>query len=358
MPVVGVILAGGAGTRLWPAARPDRPKQFLDLLGRRSLFERTHQRLAPLVAGGDVLIVTGARHAAWVRRQAPSIPQDRVLVEELGRNTAASIALAALWVRERHGDAIMIVLPSDHWIAPEPAFRSTLRTGIAAVRRTGRLLTIGIPARAPEPGFGYILPARAAHGRGVRRVMGFVEKPDPGRARRMVRSGRYLWNSGIFIWRATMILEELRRHRPAVVRLLESWAARHRGGSWRVPAALLLRLPPEPIDRAVLEKTRSLLVIRARFRWSDLGNWPSVGNLLGRDREGNAAIGGLLADDASGCLAVNRGGLTALLGVRDLVVVRDEAVVLVCSRSAAQRVREIAGRVPPDRRHARRVGRM
>ena len=352
-----MILAGGAGTRLWPAARPDRPKQFLNLIGSRSLFQQAYQRLAPLVRDGDVLVVTGARHAGWIRRQAPSITASRILVEEIGRNTAVSIALAALWIRKSHGDAIMVVLPSDHWIASVAAFRSTLRTGIEAVRRTGRLVTIGIPARTPEPGFGYILPARAAGGRGLQRVARFVEKPDIGRARRMVRSGRYLWNSGIFIWRATTILEQLRRHLPAVVRPLESWAARRRRPSWKVPAALLRRLPAEPIDRAVLERTGDLLVTRARFRWSDLGNWSSVADLLRKDREGNAAIGGLEARDASGCLAVSRGGLTVLLGVRNLVVVREGAAVLVCTRSAAQRVREIAGRVPPEGRHGRRESR-
>jgi mannose-1-phosphate guanylyltransferase/mannose-6-phosphate isomerase len=352
--VFAVVLAGGAGTRLWPAARPDRPKQFLPLLGRESLFQQALRRVVPLVGRSRVLVVAGARHAAWVRRQAPDVPPGRILLEEIGRNTAASIALAALWITQHHGDAIMVVLPSDHWIHPATAFRSTLRAGIDAVRRTGRMLTIGVEARSAEAGFGYILPAGTAGGRGARRVARFIEKPDFERARRLARSGRYLWNSGIFVWRATTILERLGRHVPAVTRPLERWVARRRRSSWRIPGAVLRRVPAEPIDRAVLERSRDLLVVRAGFRWSDLGNWSSLGVRLRKDRDGNAAIGRLESAGASGCVAVNRGGVTALVGVRDLVVVREGSAVLVGSLGAAQRVREIARRVAAARR--RRIG--
>jgi mannose-1-phosphate guanylyltransferase len=323
-------------------ARPDRPKQFLTLVGRESLFQQAYRRIVPLVGREHVLVVTGAGHAAWVRRQVPSIPAHRVLVEGVGRNTAASVALAAIWTQRRYGDAIMIVLPADHWIEPQAAFRTAIRVGVEAVRRTGRLVTIGVPARGPDPGFGYILPAEGRNVRDARNVRRFVEKPPAAEAERLFRSGRYFWNCGIFVWGASAILERLRRHQPTVVGPLQRWAARRLSQWRRVPGALLRRLPAEPIDRAVLERARDLLVVRARFRWSDLGTWSAVADLLGATRDRNGSIGELRAIDASGCLGVNAGGLTVFMGVRDLVTVREGRVVLVCRRSAAQRVKEVA----------------
>ena len=158
----------------------------------------------------------------------------------------------------------------------------------------------------------------------------------------MFDSGRYLWNSGIFVWRAGTILEELRRHSPAVLGPLESWARRRRAGGWTVPARVLRRVPPLPIDRAVLEKSTRTLVMRAPFRWSDLGNWDALGGILAPDRRDNAGIGRVLGVGSSGCLGVNDGGLTVFVGVRDLVAVRSGHSVLVCDRGAAQRVRDAA----------------
>jgi mannose-1-phosphate guanylyltransferase/mannose-6-phosphate isomerase len=338
-----VILAGGHGTRLWPLARPDRPKQFLPLLGKRSLFQDAHDRLRALVGRDRILVVTGRCHVPWVRRQAPSLPTEQVIAEEIGRNTAASVALAALWIRARFGDGVMVVTPSDHFISPASGFRSTLIRGIGAVRRAGALLTIGVRARTPETGFGYIRPGRREVQPGVRRVTRFVEKPARVRAASMVRSGRYLWNTGIFVWRASGILQALHRHAPAVLRPLDAWAARLRPGHWLVPSSLLRQVQGLPIDRAVLERSRDLLVTGSSFQWSDLGNWSALFDLMRLDRSGNGALGRLLTIDASGCLGVNPEGTTVFVGVKDIVAARSGDAVLVCHRDAAQRVREISG---------------
>jgi len=344
-PTFAVILAGGPGTRLWPLASPARPKPFLPLLRGKSIFRLTYERIAPLSGRRCVLVVAGVEHRAWVRRQAPEVAADRLLLEEVGRNTAATVATAALWIRARSPQGIMVVLPSDHFVTPAGAFRSAIRTAARAAARSGGLVTIGVPARSPDTGFGYIRPSGRLIAPGIRSVSAFVEKPDAARARRMVRSGRYLWNSGIFVWKADAILEELRRHSPEVLGPLESWARRSRGGSWTVPAGVLRRVPSLPIDRAVLEKSARTLVLRAPFRWSDLGNWDALGGILPRDRLGNGGIGRVIAVGSSGCLGVNEGGLTAFVGVHDLVAIRSGHEVLVCHRGAAQRVRDLRERL-------------
>lgn len=345
LPTYAVLLAGGSGTRLWPLAGPARPKPFLPLVGGRSLFRATYDRIVPLVGRKRVLVVAGKEHARWVRRVAPEIAAEHLLLEEIGRNTAASVTIAALWIRERHGDGLMIVLPSDHWIQPAAAFRGAVRRAARVARRTECLMTIGIPARFPDTGFGYIRPAGRRAGPGVRRVAAFVEKPEAARARRMVRSGGYLWNSGMFVWTAGAILRELQRHRTDVLRPLEAWAGRSGHRTWRVPREVLSKVPPVPIDRAVLESSSRALVLRAPFRWSDLGNWDALGRVLDSDRGGNGGIGRILAVDSTNCLGVNEGGTTVFVGVHDLAAIRSGPDVLICHRKAAQRVRDAARRL-------------
>jgi len=345
-PAYGVILAGGAGTRLWPLAGAGHPKPFLPLIGGRSLFRLTFERIAPLVGRRHVLVVAGREHRSWVRRQTPEVAPDRILLEETGRNTAAAVAAAALWIQARSPDAVMIVLPSDHHVAPVGAFLSTMRLAIRTAARTGDLVTLGVRPRSPETGFGYIRPADGSTGVNVSRVSVFVEKPDLRAARRMLRSGRYLWNSGMFVWRASSILEELRRHRPQVLAPLRSWASGRTGrGAWTIPARVVRRVPPESIDTAVLEKSSRSLIVRAPFRWSDLGSWDALGRILPRDGDGNGGLGSVVAVESSGCLGVNPEGLTVFVGVSDLAAIRAGGSVLVCHRKSTQRVREAVRRV-------------
>lgn len=343
LPVYAVILAGGEGTRLWPLARADRPKQFLTLFGGRSLFQRTAARAAALAGWDRTIVVAGRRHAALVREQAPRVAPERIILEGEGRNTAASVALAARLVMTRvGGDGILVVMPSDHWIEPQSGFLRTMRAAVDEVRRKPVLATIGVPATEPETGFGYILPARGGGTTEVSRVMAFVEKPAPARARRMVRSGVYLWNSGIFVWRASTILAAIATHAPRIGRAAQAATMRRAADGALVSSAAMRRIPAEPIDRAVLERTRQLVVARARFDWSDLGNWNAVGRLLTSHRWGHQVTGKSITLESRGCRAVNPGGRTVFVGVHDLVVVRSGATLLVCHRNAVQQVRRIA----------------
>ena len=343
-PVYAVILAGGSGTRLWPLARADRPKQFLPLFGGRSLFRLTCDRVTPLVGRGRILVVAGERHLRWIRLQAPEIPLANIVLEGTGRNTAASIGLAALWLRDRSRDAIMAVLPADHEVGPVASFVAALRRAIVAVRRTNGLLTFGVKPRSADAGLGYIRPEPWPVVRGVYRVKTFVEKPPPARARRLIDTGTHFWNSGIFVWRAMTILEELQRHRPDVLRPLAARGAPRSRGPWRIPATTMRRVPATPIDRAVLERSDQVIMMRAPFRWSDLGTWSALWESLPKDRFGNAASGRVMALDAGRCLGVNPAGLTVFLGVNDLVVVRSGDIVLVLPRRLSPQVRGLVER--------------
>lgn len=334
-----VILAGGAGTRLWPLARRGRPKPFVPLLGGRSLFALTWRRARALAGAARVIVVCGEEHAVWVRRQAPGLPARQIIREGAGRNTAASVALAAHWIRSRVGDAPMVVLPADHWIKPVTTFRATIGRALAAAGRSNDLVMIGVPARSPDPGFGWIELGAKGAATGAWHVPRFVEKPAPAVARRFFKSRRFIWNSGIFVWRASAILRELARWEPSLERAAEAWARRGSAGG-KVPASLMRRLPSVPIDRAVLERSKRVQVIRARFRWSDLGNWAALAALSVRSSP-RSAIGAQVAVDAPWCAGFNPGGLTAFVGVEDVVAVRSGDVVLVCGRDAAQDVSKV-----------------
>jgi mannose-1-phosphate guanylyltransferase/mannose-6-phosphate isomerase len=344
-PVYAVVLAGGEGTRLWPLASEDRPKPFLSLSGSQSLFRETLDRILPVVGRSRVLVVAGKGHASWVRRQAPEIPAHRIILEEIGRNTAASVALAALWIQARHSDGIMVVLPSDHWIAPAGAFRVCVARGVEAARRARRLVLLGVRVRSADAGFGYILPSKDAMMPGVLAVRRFIEKPIAARARRFAASGRYLWNSGIFIWRAGMILDELRRFSPTLIRIVARWTRRAGDTPWRVPASVMLQLPALPVDRAVLEKSSLIAVVKAEFRWSDVGNWDAYGRILPRDRRHNASIGRIVAIRSTGCVGINEGGVSVFIGVKDVAAVRAGNTILVCNRGNAQEVRDAVKRM-------------
>lgn len=330
-------------------ARAAHAKPFVRLFEGGSLLRRTWDRIVPLVGRRNVVIVTGAGQAVEARREAPGVPAANIIEEAIGRNTAASVGLAALWIRAHHADGIMIVLPADHFIEPGPLFRATLRRGIDAVMRTDGLLTLGLPVRSADQGFGYILPSGERIAPGIERVRSFVEKPGPARARRMARDGRFLWNAGIFVWRASKILHELDAHCPGAIGPGRAWASRNPKTPWRVGAAVLRRTAAESIDRAVLERSGSVLVMRARFRWSDLGSWAAVHDHLPRDRRGNAFLGEALVQDASGCLGVNPSGLSVFVGVRDVVAVRSGDIMLVCGRQAAQDVRRVVERLRAGR---------
>lgn len=332
-----LILAGGSGTRFWPLSRRRRPKQLLALDGDRSLLQDTVERLNPLVSPANVWVVTTAALRAAVAAQLPEVPGTQILAEPTGRNTAAAIgwALLALPLSRRQGT--VMVLPADHRVGDAAAFRHALGLANEAVAERNLMMTLGVVPRWAETGYGYLRLGKLLDEQtGLRRVAKFVEKPDAAKARRYLRSGRYLWNAGIFLFRGATLLRHLRRLQPDLWAGLEAIAA-----APERTAELFPGLPSISIDFAVMEKVRGLATLPLDCAWSDLGSWDALYDVRPRDGSDNATDGPVTALESRGNLLLAEAGSIAVLGVDNLVVVRTADTVLVLPRDRAQDVRRL-----------------
>ncbi|WGF86407.1 mannose-1-phosphate guanylyltransferase/mannose-6-phosphate isomerase [Marinivivus vitaminiproducens] len=345
-PLVPVLMAGGSGTRLWPFSREAMPKQLVSIIGDETLLQQTARRFLELAPAGSALCVSAAAQGHVVRQQLAAVDaglSERIILEPVGRNTAAAIALAALHTSEQEGaDALLWVCPADHLIKDVPALIAAARQGMPAAR-AGSLVTFGITPSRPDTGFGYIkLGEPLAEHAGVRRCAAFVEKPKLEIAERMLAEGSHAWNSGIFLFRADVILDELRRHAPAVLEAVEAaWSARAHGpdGMYRLPAETFEAVPSEPIDKAVMERSDKVVVVEMDPGWSDLGSWQAVWEELPRDADGNAVVGDGLAVDSAGCLVRSSRRLVVAAGVENLAVIETDDAVLVAPRDNGNAVR-------------------
>ncbi len=347
-----IIMAGGSGTRFWPASREYLPKQFLRITGEQTMLEETIGRLGQLVSGDRVRVVVGRRHAEVTRRLVAGTSAG-VLVEPVGRNTAACIGLAALHLRRLEPGALMIVLPADHYIANQEAFVGTLRQA-AEEARGGAIVTLGIAPTRPETGYGYIEVATGSGEASCLRVERFVEKPDYETALGYLKSRRFLWNSGIFLFTAEAILAEIDAHLPELAQGLAEIDRAIDGEAYEeVLERVYGQLPSVSIDYGIIEKTsRSLLVFRADFGWSDVGSWQALHELKRSecDAAGNLLPANALAEESRDNLVYSQSGRrVALLGVEGLVVVDTDDVLLVAGLDRSQDVRRFAGREWPAR---------
>ncbi|MBI2349493.1 MAG: mannose-1-phosphate guanylyltransferase [Deltaproteobacteria bacterium] len=348
------IIAGGKGTRFWPLSRPQHPKQLLKILSGKSLIRETVDRTAPLFGSRNTLVVTVAEHYHAVRREIPVLAERNFIVEPQGNNTAPCIGLAALEVAARDPDAVMAILPADHWVSDPGSLSRALRDAIRLARAGDSLVTIGIRPSYPETGYGYILKGKQFKGPGgvpCYRVKGFKEKPTRRRAAHLVRRGS-LWNSGMFVWRASTILEMLRRFSPPIARSLERIRAAMRDKGLANPSASLRavvrreyrKMPNISIDYAVLEKAGAagrLLALEGRFGWSDVGSWAAAHRMLPHDGKGNVGLGKWLGFKSKDCFVYSRDRLVALLGVQGLVVVDTADALLIAAMERSQEVREL-----------------
>jgi mannose-1-phosphate guanylyltransferase len=348
----GLILAGGRGTRFWPRSRRRTAKQVLDVAGERSLIQATVERLAPVIPPQRMWILTNSYLRRTIIRQLPEIPPGQVLAEPLQRNTAPAIGLAAHILRSQDPDAVMGVFPSDHVIGKPAAYRAVLKAALKAAA-AGNLVVVGIPPRWPETGYGYIeFPRGTKPGAEALPVRRFHEKPELANAKRYLAAGHFYWNSGMFFWRADVVLDQLRRYLPKTATVLASLP---RFGSRRFSAALkqaFALCDNISIDYAVLEKAAHVSGIAAGdFAWNDVGSWNAVYELLPRDARGNVVAPNSICLDSHNNFVDARGKLVALLGVRDLIVVDTPDALLVAARDHAQRVGEIVKALEKLERH-------
>jgi len=358
-----VILAGGRGTRFWPRSRTRTPKQLLNIVGKDTMLQQTVARLRPLIPAERIWTVTNAEQAVAVRKQVPAAARKRVLTEPTGRNTAAAIALAAIHVRHAAGgDALMAVLPADHFIELDKKYREIVSAALDVARHPGRMVVLGIPPTRPETGFGYVermSESIGTTGFPVFPVLRFTEKPELKLAQEYVAAGNYHWNAGMFFWRVSTFLENLKKYLPKTYAALERLAASIGTRVYeRKLRAVYPKLENISVDYAVLEPaTRAegeprVFVIPAEVGWSDIGSWGAVHGLLldKNSTDGNVFLTPGYALDARGNLISCPGKMAAVIGVHDLIVVDTPDALLICPRDRTQDVGKIVKWLEEQRR--------
>ncbi len=344
--------AGGSGTRLWPLSRAANPKFLHRLTGTdRSLLQATYDRLAPLSTPERLLVVTGTAHAPGVARQLPELPEANILVEPFARDSCAAIALAAAVIEKGSPGAVMASFAADHLIADQEAFATTVWRAVEGAA-DGALMTIGITPTRPETGYGYLRCSAPPELSEIQQVLEFKEKPTLDVATEYLKSGRYLWNASMFLWRTDVFLAELEARRPDVhdpIRVIsEAWDTPDQDA---VLAAVWPDIPKVAVEYAVMEPAAAegkVGTVPGDFGWSDIGDFETLGELLGRDVSGSRVVdvqgkasGDVLAVDSEGTIVLPSGRLVATLGVRDLIVVDTEDAVLVCRRDRAQDIKRL-----------------
>ncbi|MGF1677228.1 MAG: mannose-1-phosphate guanylyltransferase [Rivularia sp. (in: cyanobacteria)] len=342
-----VILAGGKGERFWPLSRRIRPKQFLNLDGTsRSLMQATADRLLPLTDGWDSLwVVTSSLIAEGVKEQLPELPSANLLVEPQGRDTAAAIAWASLEIQKRYGeDAIIGFFPADHWIADQEAFARTLSAAAELAAQNPAIVTLGIKPTFPSTGYGYIEQGEkfgSFNNLPAYHVNRFTEKPNRETAETFLQTGRFSWNSGMFIFRAGVAIKELYAHAPEIIEPIEKHGP-----------DIYPQLPKLSVDYALMEKTNLAYVLPVEFGWDDLGDWNAIERLLKKETEPNVELATHVGLDTKGAIfyASNEDDVIVTIGLEDVVVVRDKNVTLIVKKERTQEIKQVLKTLESDSR--------
>lgn len=345
MEVYGVIMAGGGGTRFWPLSRQKTPKQLLNLTGNDLMVNEAVDRLSYVADKKNIFIVTNATQVPpMLKATEGRLRPDHILSEPAARNTAACIGYAAMEIVRKYGDGIMVITPSDHYIKDNAGFARILNTAVRAAETADKLVTIGITPAFPSTGFGYIKFENTADAE-AKPVVEFREKPDEETAKKYVASGTYAWNSGMFVWKASTILEKFQTYIPDIYADLEKIGnAMQTESEKAVIEEVYPNIRKISIDYAIMEPSASrgdVLVIPGEFGWNDVGSWDMMDVLHNPDEKGNVLVGNALAIDATDTVVYSSGRTVAVVGVDDLVVVETPDAVMVCPKSKAQDVKKI-----------------
>lgn len=343
MKTTVLIMAGGRGERFWPKSRKNIPKQFLPLMNpEKTMIRETVERILPLVKNEDIFIATSRDYRNMVREQIPELPEENILCEPVARNTAPCIGRAAMIIQKRYGEATMIVLPSDHLIGQPPLFRNAVKKAVKAAEKTNVLVTLGIAPTTPATGYGYIRYDASEEMDGTYRVREFVEKPDAATAAYYLANGEYLWNSGMFIWKTSVILKEIEKHLPEHYRLLQEMnEAKTPKETEATLQNAFEQMKPVSIDYGVMEKAGNVVVIPSSFGWDDVGSWLAVERVSPGNSEGNVIRGDAVTVNSSRCIVQGGERTIALVGLEDVIVVDTEDALLVCAKDSTEDIRKV-----------------
>lgn len=343
MKTYGVIMAGGGGTRFWPLSRQELPKQLLNLTGKDLMVNETIDRLDGNVEKEDIFIVTNAAQAElMLEATSGRINAGHILAEPAARNTAACIGYAAMEILKKYGDGIMCILPSDHYIKKTDIYKKVIADAIRTAKQTDALVTIGIQPTFPSTGYGYICHEEKKSKDGYYRVRSFVEKPNLKKAKEYLLSGEYLWNSGMFIWKASVIMRYFEELLPDIYACLQKiGAALNTEREKEVIQEIYPQIPKISIDYGIMERADKVLVLEGDFGWSDVGSWDALEALYDKDEYGNITYGEQVHIDTHDCIIYAKDKLVTTIGLDSTIVVETEDAVLVCDKNRAQEVKKI-----------------
>lgn len=343
MALYAVIIAGGRGKRFWPESRIERPKYLLRLPGqKRTLLQQTVSRLKGLVQNKNIIVVTNKLQAPDVRKQLPQVNRKDIIPEPLMKNTAAAVGVAATIINKKDPDGLIIVLPADQLMENESRFKKTLKIAVDLAKTKDVMVTIGVKPTFVSTGFGYIKAGKRLKGN-IFKVDKFIEKPNLKKAKAFIRNKNYLWNSGIFIWRASVILKEIERYMPGLARGLRSIKGKADLNKW------YKKFPDISIDYGVMEKSKNTYVIKAPIKWHDIGSWKCLYDIIKPGPEGNIVIGthsGVGTKDS--IIISNKGHLVGTVGLEDIIVIHTDKATLVCSKESSEMVKELVNSIEKE----------
>lgn len=342
MNLFALIMAGGIGARFWPRSKEKTPKQLLKIFGENTMIQDTVARLDGIIPKENIFIITNRVQRQEIINQLPGVPEQNILEEPFGRNTAACIGLASIMISEKAKDAVTIVLPADHIIQDVNSFQNVLMSAAKFANESKGLVTIGIIPTRPETGYGYIQIDDAIITDNIHKVLTFAEKPNYTTAVRFLESGDFLWNSGMFIWRIDTILEEISKYMPelndGLVKIKNSL---HSNNLDEIIAQVYGQLKGISIDYGIMEKSQKVFLTKGDFGWSDVGSWEEVYQLSGKNADANALVGKVFTDDTSDSYIYSPDKFTAVIGAENFIIINTDDALLICRRDKAQDVKKV-----------------
>lgn len=343
MKKIAFIMAGGRGERFWPRSRKSLPKQFLSLTGdKKSMIQLTVERILPLVNIEDIFISTNKEYYSLVTEQLPDIPKENIICEPIGRNTAPCIGVGAMYAMHKYEDAIMIVLPADHLVKYNSMFISTLKNACEIAQEDTNLVTLGITPDYPETGYGYIKFDVNRPYKGAFAVEQIVEKPDIETAKKYLGTEQYLWNSGMFIWKASSILKNIEEFMPDIYNgLLKIKDSFGKECAEQVLEKEFYAFRNESIDYGIMEKASDIYIIPGTFGWDDVGSWLAVERIRTTNELGNIVTGNVITVDSERCTIEGQNKLIATVGLRDTIIVDTEDAILVCAKNSTGDIKKV-----------------